>query len=163
VRSLLTRRQFLETGLAGSFAGLAGSFGGVLAARRVPADASQICERADAASLHARLAAHEGLLYAVIFDERFAEARRFAGIARQRGVRTRGVRGDVTDLWYHELRPLWSRGAAAIAGVTAYGALFCLERLAWDHRMRVVHHGIHTDVANRPTLHSWVIALPARA
>jgi hypothetical protein len=32
----------------------------------------------------------------------------------------------------------------AIAGMTLHGPLFCLERLSWDHRMRVVYRAEHT-------------------
>ena len=49
-----------------------------------------------------------------------------------------GIRGDITDLWFHDLDPQWKKQPVAIAGLTAHGPLFCLERLAWDHGMRVV-------------------------
>jgi hypothetical protein len=54
----------------------------------------------------------------------------------------------MTQLWYSELQPLWRRELRPIAGLTAYAALFCLERLAWDHGMRVVYHGAHTPLAS---------------
>jgi hypothetical protein len=114
----INRRHFVQTGIAGSLAGLFGT--------QLPASASR------AAPLHA-----------VVFDDRFAAAVRFGNAARSRGLSTRGVRGDVTDLWYRELQPLWKVRAAPLAGLTAYGALFCLEQLAWDHRMRVIYHGVH--------------------
>jgi hypothetical protein len=53
------------------------------------------------------------------------------------------IRGDITDLWFHDLDARWKQSPAAIAGLTAQGALFCLERLAWDHGMRVVFRGDH--------------------
>ena len=183
----ISRRHFMQTGIAGSLAGLLGSPVRASMSRGAP-------------------------LHAVMFDERFIEAVRFGNAARARGLPTRTVRGDVTDLWYGELQPLWKERTAPIAGLTAYGALFCLEQLAWDHRMRVVYHGTHAaehdgqDVADEPadwpadlaawidvvdsqrgwtglaparrtmahpsltpgrafasTLHSWVIAPPARA
>lgn len=87
-------------------------------------------------------------LYAALFDERYAEALRFGEAARERGLSARGVRGDVTDLWYRELYPLWKAHPVPLAGLTAYAALFCLEQLAWDHRMRVVYHAAHQVLAN---------------
>jgi hypothetical protein len=49
------------------------------------------------------------------------------------------IRGDITDLWFHDLDLRWKQGPAPIAGLTTHGPLFCLERLAWgkgivDHR-----------------------------
>jgi hypothetical protein len=37
----------------------------------------------------------------------------------------------------------------AIAGLTGYGALFCLERLAWDQRLRVVFRAEHAPSGRR--------------
>lgn len=83
-------------------------------------------------------------LYKVVFDERFAVCRAFAGEAKRLGAPIHGIKGDITELWYHDLYARWKQGPAAIAGLTAHGALFCLERLAWDQRMRVVFRGEHT-------------------
>lgn len=82
-------------------------------------------------------------LYAVVFDERFAAANVFAHVLATHGIPTRAIRGDVTQLWYSDLNPRWRRDAVPVAGLTMYGPLFCLERLAWDHGMRVIHHGTH--------------------
>lgn len=82
-------------------------------------------------------------LYKVVFDERFAACRAFAGEAKRLGAPVHGIRGDMTSLWFDDLYARWKQGPAAIAGLTAHGALFCLERLAWDHRMRVVFRGEH--------------------
>ena len=49
----------------------------------------------------------------------------------------------MTDLWYRELHPHWQKTPMPIVGLTAHGPLFCLERLAWDHRMRVVFRAEH--------------------
>lgn len=121
---MVNRRRFIESGVAGSLAGAFAAWG----SPRVSAD-------------------HRRPLHATVFDERFAEAVRFGREARRLGLAVRGVRGDVTDLWYTELHPLWKRQCRPIAGLTAYAALFCLERLAWDHGMRVVYHGEHTRLA----------------
>jgi hypothetical protein len=106
-------------------------------------------------------------LHIAIFDRRFAAGRRFARSSETHGVATRAIAGDVTTLWYSELYPLWKQNPVAIAGLTTYGPLFCLERLAWDHGMRVLHRQEHDarDAARAATpgepnqiLHAWIIA-----
>ena len=67
----------------------------------------------------------------------------FARRAAARGAATHAIEGDMTQLWYDDLYHRWRRGPAAIAGLTAHGPLFCLERLAWDHGMRVVFRAEH--------------------
>jgi len=96
-------------------------------------------------------------LYKVLFDTRFAAARSFGRTAAWRGESVHGFEGDITDVWYHDLHPRWQKGAAAIAGLTAHGALFCLEQLAWDVRMRVVYRAEHRYEGHEP-LYSWIIA-----
>ena len=82
-------------------------------------------------------------LYKVAFDERFPSSRAFAEEAKRLGVSVHGIKGDMTDLWYHDLYARWKEGPVAIAGLTAHGPIFCLERLAWDQRMRVVFRADH--------------------
>jgi hypothetical protein len=82
-------------------------------------------------------------LYAVLYDRRFADSTRFAAASRNVGSATRAIAGDVTEVWYSELYPRWKEAAVPIAGLTTHGPLFCLERLAWDHDMRVVFRGSH--------------------
>jgi hypothetical protein len=85
-------------------------------------------------------------LYKVIYDERFGESRSFGDEARRLGAPVHAIRGDVTSLWYDDLYVRWRNGAAAIAGLTAHGALFCLERLARDAGMRVVFRADHRAI-----------------
>ena len=96
-------------------------------------------------------------LYKVLFDQRFAASRDFGREAQWQGKAVQGFNGDITNVWFHDLHPRWQRGAAAIAGLTAHGALFCLERLAWDVGMRVTHRAEHRYEGHEP-LYSWVIA-----
>jgi len=93
-------------------------------------------------------------LYKVIYDERFAESRRFGDEARRLGAPIHAIQGDITSLWYDDLYVRWRNGAAAIAGLTAHGALFCLERLAWDAGMRVVFRADHKPTADGSFQHS---------
>ena len=140
----LNRRQLIRTGLAGSVtAALAAWMGPRAAAPPGATDAPDPRLRAPAPS-PASNAPPGTPLHAVVLDERFAEAASFGARVRLHGLPTRIVQGDVTDLWYGELYRLWKDRAAPVAGLTAYAALFCLEQLAWDHRMRVVYRGVHT-------------------
>jgi hypothetical protein len=83
-------------------------------------------------------------LYKAVFDERFSESVAFAEELKALGKPVvHGIKGDITDLWFHELHARWKREPVAVAGLTGHGAVFCLERLAWDHRMRVVYRGEH--------------------
>jgi hypothetical protein len=96
-------------------------------------------------------------LYKVLFDQRFAAARAFGSDARWRGMSVQGFSGDITDVWFHDLYPRWKQGRAAVAGLTTHGVLFCLEHLARDARMRVVHRSEHRFPGHE-TLYSWVLA-----
>jgi hypothetical protein len=87
-------------------------------------------------------------LYKVVFDERFPSGRTFARAAERRGWDVHAIRGDVTDLWFRDLDKQWKKNPVAIAGFTAYAALFCLERLSWDYGMRVVYRGDHRLESN---------------
>jgi hypothetical protein len=64
------------------------------------------------------------------------------------GVAVHAIKGDITDFWLHGLDPRWKKAPVAIAGLTAYGPLFCLERLAWDHSMRVVFFAEHRSLGD---------------
>jgi hypothetical protein len=70
----------------------------------------------------------------------------------------RTITGDITDLWLAELHPQWTRKPTPIAGLTARPALFCLEQLAWDFRMRVVVHAEHRLLPDGTMLHTAHIA-----
>ena len=96
-----------------------------------------------------------------LFDRRFAAARKFAQTTRAQGISTRAITSDVTWVWFNELHPLWKQRPVAIAGLTTYAPLFCLERLAWDHGMRVIQrdqHDIRSPTEPDQPLYAWVIA-----
>jgi hypothetical protein len=94
-------------------------------------------------------------LYKVLYDTRFPASVTFARRAASGGVPVHGMHGDMTSFWYQDLYHRWQQGPAAIAGLTAHGALFCLERLAWDQRMRVVFLGEHTSSADGAVAHRF--------
>jgi hypothetical protein len=99
-------------------------------------------------------APREDAIFRAVYDERFAEARAFAAAAAARGWPVRAIRGDVTELWFHELDPRWRQGPAAIAGVTDPAALFCLETLARDRGLRLA---ARADLGHEGPV-SWLIA-----
>ena len=97
-------------------------------------------------------------IYKVIYDQRFPASVHYGQEARRRGFVVQAIRGDMTDLWFHDLQPRWQKAPVAIAGLTAHGPLFCLERLSWDFGMRVASRDRRPD-----ELISWIIAPRRRA
>jgi hypothetical protein len=97
--------------------------------------------------------------YKVIFDHRFPASVAFGEEWKARGAAVHGIQGDITDLWFHDLDPQWKKQPVPIAGLTAHGPLFCLERLAWDHGMRVVSRiEQKSHDADGHPLVAWMIA-----
>jgi hypothetical protein len=140
------RREFILGGLAGS---AAVSLAGLPTARAWAEPHAGMAERAGSAAP----------LYRLIVDERFAVTQSLADAARSRGVAVSGITGDVTDLWFNDLALRWQRGPAPIAGLTTVGALFCLERLAWDAGMRLRFRADHRCFADGRVEH--VLQAPA--
>ena len=128
---MTSRREILKAGVAASALPLAA---GALAA---PGE-------------HAEVVA----LYKVLYDTRFPDSVAFARRAAEHGHAVHAMQGDMTRFWYDDLHHRWRQGPAAIAGLTAHGALFCLERLAWDQRMRVVFRAEHTVAASGCVAHA---------
>jgi hypothetical protein len=140
------RREFLLGGLAGGAAvAVAGlPVAGAGTAARVP--------------LPPR-AASAAPLYRLIVDERFSVTHGLLAAARGQGVASSAIDGDVTDVWFNDLDLRWRQGPAPIAGLTTVGALFCLERLAWDAGMRLHFRADHRCFADGRVEH--VLRAPA--
>jgi hypothetical protein len=127
---MTTRREFLQAGIAASAVPMtAGAF--ISDNPTMPETSPSVFQLSPMP------------FYKVVFDERFPDSVAFAAAMKQLGVAIHGIKGDMTDLWYHELQPQWQKRPVPIAGLTAHGALFCLERLAWDHGMRVMFRAEH--------------------
>jgi hypothetical protein len=94
-------------------------------------------------------------IYKVLYDTRFPAGVAFARRATARGLAVHAMAGDMTRFWYDDLYHRWRQEPAAIAGFTAHGALFCLERLAWEQRMRVVYRGEHAPAADGCVAHRF--------
>jgi hypothetical protein len=119
---MTNRREFLQTGVAVTAWSLATS--------ELPASGAV---QSSSVSLHG-----------VVYDPRYDEARAFAAGAALRGARACAIEnGDVTDLWYRDLDLVWRSRPAALAGISQFGPLFALERLASERglsvRLRVEH------------------------
>jgi len=117
-----TRREFIRTGAA--------------VAALTALDPARSDERGDSSLA----------LYKVILDSAFPSSAAFGRRASELGLATHASPSDVTSLWYHDLHPRWVQSAVAIAGLTSPESLFCLERLAWDHSMRVLFRAFHRPV-----------------
>jgi hypothetical protein len=82
-------------------------------------------------------------LYKILFDERFPASTSFADELKRHGLTPEAIRGDITDVWFNDLYYRWKQQPVAIAGLTAPGAIFCLEMLARDAGMQVVMRADH--------------------
>jgi hypothetical protein len=101
--------------------------------------------------------------YTVLCDRRFDRSVAFANALAKRGVPVTSFDGDITDFWYRDLSLLWRQRPVAIAGATTHGPLFCLERWAWDHGLRVTYRRALTDAPGDDALTAWIIASPRRS
>jgi hypothetical protein len=93
-------------------------------------------------------------IYKAVYDARYAEGRRYADAVARSGVPTHAIAGDITDLWFNDLDLAWRDRQPAVAGLTTESALFCLEQLAWTHRMRVVFRADHAFLESGCVEHS---------
>jgi hypothetical protein len=124
VTSVPNRREFLQTGAVVSAIAANGMISGTAAADG---------------------AARRSTLRRALYDDRYAEGRRFAEIVAAHGVPTRALDGgDITRFWYDELEVLWRREPAPLAGLTQFGPLFVVEQLALERGLhvllRIEHH-----------------------
>jgi hypothetical protein len=93
--------------------------------------------------ISAASASDPGLLYAVVYDDRFVASARFGAQAHRLGYGARAVSGDVTPLWYDDLYHRWKRGPAAIAGLTTPETAMCLKLFGADAGLRCVFEAEH--------------------
>ncbi len=104
--------------------------------------------------------------YKIIYDSRFPVSVRFAGQARQSGIPLAAITGDITHLWYDDLYHHWKSGGRPIAGLIAAPSLFCLDLLARDQGLRVVHRedvAVDATMPARTALALFIIAAPGAA
>jgi hypothetical protein len=82
-------------------------------------------------------------LYCIVCDTRSSWSSALAREVERLGIRVERTSGDITEFWFNDLSRCWKDRPVAIGGLTAHGPLFCLERLGWDHGLRVVLRGTH--------------------
>jgi hypothetical protein len=139
-RVMHSRREFLQIGFAASMFPIAAPGG----------SSSLMVQGADAVTGNLRS------FYRVIVDVRLPDGAAFGHEAERAGYEVVRITGDITDFWFNDLSLRWKEEAVAIAGLTAHGALFCLERFGWDYGLRVV---ARTELPGADeSLVSWVIA-----
>lgn len=85
---------------------------------------------------------------AVIRDANLAPSGDFARRIATLQVPEHGFRDDPSQLWLTVLSDQLRAQPVAVAGLTTPGALFFLERWAWDLRMRVVSRIDHVGMAD---------------
>ena len=96
-----------------------------------------------------------------IYDDRYAEGRRFAEVVATHGVPTRALDdGDITRFWYDELETLWKREPFADRGLHAVRP--DVRRRAARARARHARRAARRALQPRPTAR-WSIASRARA
>jgi hypothetical protein len=140
MQGMTSRREFLERM----------SWTLVPMATGLPAAAAAVAPTTSSAVNHAALSP----LHAVLVDNRHAVARGLGARLAAQGVRVRAITdGDITDLWLQDIGPALRRRPVALAGLTASSTLFCLEQLAWAHRMQVVFHAEHVVLPSQQVEH----------
>ena len=92
-------------------------------------------------------------VYKLVADMHSAPSRDFARTAARMGLATHIGESDITSLWFHDLYPRWIQQPVAIAGLTSPESLFCLERLAWDHGMKVIYKAQHVPAHSGHVTH----------
>jgi hypothetical protein len=133
-----SRREFIQAGLAASVVPVA------LPIRDAMSPALDVS--IVSSSRHA--------LYAVVCDVRSRCSTELAREAARLGTKVVRTAGDITDFWFDELSRRWTQAPVAIAGLTAHGPLFCLERFGWDHGLRVAFRGTHRLLDRRGVEHT---------
>jgi hypothetical protein len=83
----------------------------------------------------------------VLYDPRSRAGLTFAAAAKRMGAALHATRGDVTDVWFKELQPEWSKRRTAAAGLTDFHSLFVLDMMARDAGMRAVYIATHRSCA----------------
>jgi hypothetical protein len=140
---MTNRREFLQTSAAMSALAMHGL---------VPRTAAGAAGPAGGASFVPHLA---------VYDERYAQGRDFAAAAAAFGTPVRALEhGDVTAI-YDALDVAWRARPSSIAGLTQFGPMFVIERLAAERGMRFVLRAEHRPNADGTLSH--VITGPSAA
>ena len=80
-----------------------------------------------------------GSVDVLLVDETIESPRRLAGLVLNDGPRLPQLAVRLDAAGQHDLSDVFAH-ARAIVGISSGATLFCLERMAWDHRFRVTAH-----------------------
>ncbi|MFV0645409.1 MAG: hypothetical protein ACK5NN_13080 [Sphingomonadaceae bacterium] len=117
-----------------------------------------------AAGVRPALAAgSRSILPVALVDYSLPAAATFTRRIREYGGRVEHFTGDISRLWRKLLLPRLQAAPVHLAGLTGSGALFCLERWAWDLGMRVVLRIDHVPQADGSWHHRSAADLPDSA
>ena len=80
---------------------------------------------------------------AVIYDERYSDAREFASALESAGATAFASAQDPVPLWYRQLAPRSAREDARFAGLTPHSDLSLLAQCAAAHDLALLYEGVH--------------------
>jgi hypothetical protein len=79
----------------------------------------------------------------LLFDGRYAAGKLFGSAAANLGMDVHDIDGDVTGIWYRDLRHLWKEADVAIAGLTTFSSYLSLKMMSDNIRIRSLYLGYH--------------------
>jgi len=80
---------------------------------------------------------------AVLYDERFRDAREFAAALERKGTIAFPIRGSSAGLWYGELRELLRRRTGKVAGMSTSTDLMIAVSCGRESGLRLLFEGAH--------------------
>lgn len=92
-----------------------------------------------------------------LYDQHFIQAREAAGTIAGCGIATAGFEGDLLHVWNSQLKPLWREGPATVAGLSNGNALFLLQTLAADHRLKLAWRRQLPRAGTQEPLYEWLL------
>lgn len=92
-----------------------------------------------------------------VYDQRFAVAQQQALQFRAAGLPVAGFEHDLLPLWNARLHALWQTGPVPVGGLTNANALFLLETLAADYRLKLAYRLEVQTVATGESLFHWLL------
>lgn len=99
-----------------------------------------------------------------VYDRRYAAGLAVARRASALGVAAKAIDGDVTALWYDDLRVRARQRPLLLAGLTTGPSLFCLGEFARDANLRLRYHDVQLsnsrlDAGDLDPTSGWAAAL----
>jgi hypothetical protein len=79
----------------------------------------------------------------LLFDGRYEAGKVFGQEAANLGMDAHDINGDVTGIWYQDLRHHWKHTDVAIAGLTTFSSYLSLKLMSDNVRIRPQYLGYH--------------------